>query len=127
MKNRKMNKRFKISRKLFLFIICTFLFFFLLLTGCVHMRTGGLVKHCSYTDDDSTPIQGAYVWIEELDLGAYTDHNGNAYFYDLLVGTYHVWVNLTDNETWDTEGEEVIVEEGPPNTNFFNLYPPLTI
>jgi len=126
MKNRKMNKRFKISRKLFLFIICTFLFFFLSLTGCVHMRKGNLVKHCAYTDDDTTPIQGAYVWIEELDLGAYTDHNGNAYFYDLLVGTYHIYVNLTDNETWDTEDEEFVIEDGQ-TTNKFNNYAPLTI
>ena len=124
--DRKTKKGLKISRLLFLFIICTFLFFFLLLTGCVHMRTGGLVKHCSYTDDDSTPIQGAYVWIEELDLGAYTDHNGNAYFYDLLVGTYHIYVNLTDNETWDTEDEEFVIEDGQ-TTNKFNNYAPLTI
>jgi len=125
MKNGKMKKGFRLSRKLFLFIICTFLFFFFSIATANHIGKGDVEKTCEW--NDGTPIEGAWVTLFTGE-GGLTDSSGKILFEDVEVGINYISVDI-DNEDphdWDTELEEITVVGGE-TLYITNTYTPPTI
>lgn len=94
------------------------------------MGKGEIVKICSYTDQNGPRIQGAYVEIwDDTDTvlnSGYTNPSGQITFSDLpLNEDYFLYVDLEDDGTWETLGEQVTLNLGFKAV--WNHYSPPTI
>jgi outer membrane receptor protein involved in Fe transport len=91
-----------------------YLLFSILVSFCLFLFPSELLAHSGslkggiYDETNKKPLEGANVFIKELNKGAVTDVFGTFFFPDLKPGTYQVAISFIGYETVDTQ--VVIVE-----------------
>ena len=94
-------------------------------TGSV--GNGEIVKICAWDTNDDMRFPGAYVELwdgnDNVIQSGYTTGAGTIHFTDLPMGCcYYLYVDLEDDGTWETNGEEVCLNQ--PQIVIWNYYPP---
>lgn len=73
----------------------------------VPLGKGCIIKHVTL---DGDPLEGAYVALGQRCHG-YTDQDGEISFCNLPYGTYYLYVDYDNDGVWDTDGEEVLLDQ----------------
>ncbi|AGA79261.1 TonB-dependent receptor [Echinicola vietnamensis] len=80
--------------KMFIRVILVLIFAANCLPALSQVKCAFDVKGKVIDQESQEPVEGAYIWIKELEKGAVTNHNGNFHFRDICEGHYELNVEI---------------------------------